>query len=366
MAQPYRMPPRGGAGAPSFDPNNDARSIIGFFEDLEYNFQQAGVSSPREKKAHAVRYAPDSEKTIWKSYPEFEDPLKSYDDFKKAILAEYIGEGGRMLYTLRDLDMLVRMTAAAGVHSIKEFNDYSRKFRDIASFLVTGNYLRDDERDRMFIQGISEPLRGQVTERLRITHPDVLYPRQQYSVPQVTEAVRHILEAAVPSEDPVPLRVALESAAIRAVEGVFMSKRKVSCILDSGSAIVSMSEGVCHALGLDYDHRITLEMQSANGELDNSLGLARNVPVRFGSLVVYLQFHVIRSPAYDVLLGRPFDILTSSIVQTNSDGSQTIILHDPNSDIETTIPTHRRIDPQYSRSLCSCPECVPGFYSWAN
>ncbi|RPD70180.1 hypothetical protein L226DRAFT_434759, partial [Lentinus tigrinus ALCF2SS1-7] len=193
------MPPRGGAGAPSFDPNNDARSIIGFFEDLEYNFQQAGVSSPREKKAHAVRYAPDSEKTIWKSYPEFEDPLKSYDDFKKAILAEYIGEGGRMLYTLRDLDMLVRMTAAAGVHSIKEFNDYSRKFRDIASFLVTGNYLRDDERDRMFIQGISEPLRGQVTERLRITHPDVLYPRQQYSVPQVTEAVRHILEAAVPS-----------------------------------------------------------------------------------------------------------------------------------------------------------------------
>ncbi len=878
MAQPYRMPPRGGAGAPSFDPNNDARSIIGFFEDLEYNFQQAGVNSPREKKAHAVRYAPDSEKAIWKSYPEFSDPLKSYDDFKKVILAEYIGEGGRMLYTLRDLDMLVGMTSTAGMHSIKEFNDYSRKFRDIASFLVTGSYLRKDERDQLFLQGISEPLRSQVLDRLRITHPNVLYPRQQYSLAQVTEAVRHVLEAAVPSsfshhrydeqpsttstttasikselsevtealktltnafiqsqrtqpttsaptafgpsarqlpphmglatasqpaanasracfycgdashairrcplvetdiaaglvkrndqyqvvlpsgsyvpaavqgatlhdrvleyyrlypeartqpapaapqlmlqpvyrtptayttsqpsylasdyprpilahsgglihnvldpeqridslrqelyalerqvaqrrsqnttqdaqtgnqtatraeraqrrqarfreppvsdvfppvpsarveevldeadvpsavqesttpvqaageerprlqlptvkagslpstaatakpsdkpsgeqdasqtsqnqsstsagaprasaapsttsalpehpyanardatyvppqqrnfgaapprptvparkpdpayrtlppihdarhaanvfrrclenqitlsqeellsiapevrqatrevcstrrvaattepvlaqdlselpfsdelpalsddpqpsqrvetfmtampvgyeqaaqipppgslvlqdpyelylrklppdEDPVPLRVSLESAAIRAIEGVFMNRTKVSCILDSGSAIVSMSEGVCHALGLDYDHRITLEMQSANGDLDNSLGLARNVPVRFGSLVVYLQFHVIRSPAYDVLLGRPFDILTSSIVQTNPDGSQTITLHDPNSDIETTIPTHRRIDPQFPRGPCNCPHCVPGFYS---
>ena len=109
-----------------------------------------------------------------------------------------------------------------------------------------------------------------------------------------------------------------------------------------------MSEGVCHRCGIDYDPRIRLEMQSANGEVDMSLGLARNVPVRFGSVLVYLQIHVIRSPAYDVLLGLPFDILTSSILQTNADGSQTITLHDPNSDLTSTIPTLPRIEPQYS------------------
>ncbi|OSC96520.1 hypothetical protein PYCCODRAFT_1355960, partial [Trametes coccinea BRFM310] len=143
-----------------------------------------------------------------------------------------------------------------------------------------------------------------------------------------------------PTEDPKPLlRTSADSLAIRAIEGTFQGGLKASCILDSGSAIISMSEGLCHALGLAYDPTIVLEMQSANGELNPSLGLARNVPVRFGTIVVYLQFHVIRSPAYDAILGRPFDVLTESVVQTFGDGSQTITLHDPNSELSATVPT---------------------------
>ncbi|KAI0328792.1 hypothetical protein GY45DRAFT_1221059, partial [Cubamyces sp. BRFM 1775] len=152
-------------------------------------------------------------------------------------------------------------------------------------------------------------------------------------------------------EDPKPfLRTSADSLAIRAIEGTFQGGLKASCILDSGSAIVSMSEGLCHALGLAYDPSIVLEMQSANGELNPSLGLARNVPVRFGNIVVYLQFHVIRSPAYDAILGRPFDVLTQSVVQTFGDGSQTITLHDPNSELSATVPTLPRKPPQYARS----------------
>ena len=158
------------------------------------------------------------------------------------------------------------------------------------------------------------------------------------------------LRALPPGEDPVPLRVSLESAAVRAIEGVFLNKARVSCILDSGSAIISMSEGVAHSLGIDYDRRIKLPMQCANGEVSTTLGLARNVPVRFGSIVVYLQIHVIADAPYDVLLGRPFDVLTSSSVQTIYDGSQTITLFDPNSDLETTIPTLPRIEPEFSRA----------------
>ncbi|RPD58905.1 hypothetical protein L226DRAFT_445784, partial [Lentinus tigrinus ALCF2SS1-7] len=193
------MPPRGSAGAPSFNPNSDVRSIIGFFEDLEYCFEQAGVDSPREKKDHAVRYAPDTEKNIWRSYLEFTDADKTWKDFKNAVLADYIGDGGKLLFTLRDLDRLIAMTARNGVRSIKEFQEYSRKFRDIATFLVSGGYLREDDRDYCFVQGLQDDLRAQVLERLRITHPEVLAPRQQYSIAQVTEAVRHILEATVPS-----------------------------------------------------------------------------------------------------------------------------------------------------------------------
>jgi hypothetical protein len=71
-----------------------------------------------------------------------------------------------------------------------------------------------------------------------------------------------------------------------------------------------MSEDTCHDLGLAYNPRIRLNMQSANGNYDMSLGLARNVPFHITSITLYMQVHVIRLPAYDILLGRPFDILT--------------------------------------------------------
>jgi len=64
-----------------------------------------------------------------------------------------------------------------------------------------------------------------------------------------------------------------------------------------------MSEDVCHELALPYDPTIVLHMQSANGTVDPSLGLARNVPFLVGNLTLYMQVHVIRNPAYDILLG---------------------------------------------------------------
>jgi len=94
------------------------------------------------------------------------------------------------------------------------------------------------------------------------------------------------------------------------------------------------------SLRLIYDDpTIVLNMQSMNGKVDQSLGLARNVPMHIGDITLYIQIHVIRSPAYDILLGRPFDILTKSIVQNYVNKDQTITIRDPNSGHITTIPT---------------------------
>ncbi|PIL26401.1 hypothetical protein GSI_12158 [Ganoderma sinense ZZ0214-1] len=765
----------------------------------------AGINDDAEKKGHAVRYVPDSEKTIWRAFPEYANDDSTYEDFKRVVKIEYIGEDGVSLFSRRDLDLHIAATATTTINSVKDFNVYSRKFRDIASFLVSGRQLRTDDRDHLFLHGLPLLMRTSVLERLRITVPATRYPRDPYSIAQVTEAVHHTLEAAtlgsstatatnptstqvpqvkseltqaveslasiaaafmqaqktpaasplgappfhqrplpphmaapgnpavpplprtciycsdashsirvcplvdsdlaaglvrrnernqvtlpngtfvpnavtgatlrervqkyhqlypevrtqavpqlffapvhhtvtaeptyalatlstlpptsrdpgtdleqqiearrqelyaleqqfaaqqtprttamanttearaerarrrsvrfddppvraptplpaahieelsddsadrpapplaptvarpapmtsapsattpsttsstslehpfadardatyappsqrnyglpppraplgsrkpdpayrarppvydprhvanvlrrcleqpimvtkeellsmspefcastrelcttrkVPTEpilaqdevtlpfagdsdepasdqpsrkhhvllsslpaafeaaqgassadpppgtlvvpDPVdmylkslpadaerkPVKVSVESAAIRAIPGIFSSGTEVSCIHDDGCSIVSMSEGVCHHLGLSYDPRVILQMQSANGACDYSLGLARNVPVRFGTITVYLQFHVIRSPAYDVLLGRPFDLLTSSIIHTKPDGSQTITLHDPNSDTVTTIPTAPRRPPEFVHTDPSRP-----------
>ena len=103
-----------------------------------------------------------------------------------------------------------------------------------------------------------------------------------------------------------------------------------------------MAESVALRLGLSWDPRVVLGMQSANGEINPSLGLASNVAFQFHGITIYLQVHIIRAATYDVLLGRPFDELAKTVVQNLPGGHQTITLHCPNSKRIIMIPTFRR------------------------
>ena len=109
-----------------------------------------------------------------------------------------------------------------------------------------------------------------------------------------------------------------------------------------------MAEEVCFDLGLTYDPTVILNMQSANGEVDQSLGLARNVPIGVGEITLYIQIHIIRSPTYDILLGQPFDILTESVVRNFANEEQTVTIFDPNSGRRATVPTSPRGRPRQS------------------
>src|SRR3981189_3660515 len=83
------------------------------------------------------------------------------------------------------------------------------------------------------------------------------------------------------------LTVAKESHALRSIMMVVDGKEEIESIIDPGSQIVVMSEEVCHNLGQIYDSDIKVNMQSANGDVDLSLGLAHNVPCRFGTITLY-------------------------------------------------------------------------------
>ena len=96
------------------------------------------------------------------------------------------------------------------------------------------------------------------------------------------------------------------------------------------------------ATNTGYDPTIVLHMQSANGDVDKSLGLARNVPFQIGDLTLYLQVHVIREAAYDLLLGRPLDVIAATTIRNYRNEDQTIEIHDPNSDMRVVIPTFPR------------------------
>ena len=105
----------------------------------------------------------------------------------------------------------------------------------------------------------------------------------------------------------------------------------------------SMSEHACHKIGMAYDPAIKINMQSANGKVNESLELTCNVPFRIGTIIIYLQVHVIQMPAYNVLLGQPFDTLTENVIHNFSNQDQTITIQDPNSRKRVTIPTFSKV-----------------------
>jgi hypothetical protein len=100
-----------------------------------------------------------------------------------------------------------------------------------------------------------------------------------------------------------------------------------------------MSEEICHDLGVAYDPSIHLNMKSANGTTDLSLGLACNVPCHLAKITLFLQIHIIKNLAYDILLSRPFDILMESVIKNYCNEDQTITIWDPNSNCQATVPT---------------------------
>jgi hypothetical protein len=131
---------------------------------------------------------------------------------------------------------------------------------------------------------------------------------------------------------------------------VIDNREEVEGIIDPGSQIIAMSEAVCHDIGLAYDPSIKLNMQSANGKVDQSLGLSHNVPCKINTITLYLQIHIIWSPAYDILLGRPFNVLTKSTVKNFPNEDQTITIIDPNTKHSVTIPTLPQTPPCHRRN----------------
>lgn len=180
-------------------------------------------------------------------------------------------------------------------------------------------------------------------------------PYDQY-VMVLTEGVGELPEGAIIMDDPVvqyldtlkegetPKQIfaGLTSAALRCVFPNINNSGEMEAIMDGGSQIVSMSEKEARSRGVPWDPDVHILMQSANGQVEKTLGLARNIPFEFESITVYLQVHILKSAPYKALLGRPFEILTESVVANSKDGSQTVTMTDPYTGSRITIPTHPR------------------------
>ena len=135
------------------------------------------------------------------------------------------------------------------------------------------------------------------------------------------------------------VKVAKDSHALCVIAMKVDQAIEFECVLDGSSEIIAISDLVCNRLGLAYDPAVILEMRSANSESDTSLGLACNVPLSIDNIMILVQVHVVKSPAYDVLLGWPFNVLTESVIRNYRNEDQMITIKDVNTGKSLTIQT---------------------------
>ncbi len=130
---------------------------------------------------------------------------------------------------------------------------------------------------------------------------------------------------------------------LRAIAAWVNNTALVECVLDGGSQIVAISAEKAYELGISYDPTAKVPMQSANGAVNETKGLARNVSLQLkGGIVVYLQMHVVENASYDILLGRPFEVLVGSRANSENDSRQEIVVTCPNTGETLTIPMYAR------------------------
>jgi hypothetical protein len=114
---------------------------------------------------------------------------------------------------------------------------------------------------------------------------------------------------------------------------------------------LSISKAVWRTLNQELNPCWKITMQSANSSHNESLGLIENLELEIGGMKLHVQAHVICNPAYDVLLGRPFDVLTASHIKNYHDELQTITITNPNSGKMVSIPTVPHRQPRFKSPL---------------
>ena len=83
-------------------------------------------------------------------------------------------------------------------------------------------------------------------------------------------------------------RVAPDIAHLRVVPAMINGIGEEEVLLDSGSQIVLMTKKVAAANKVSWDPSLSIQMQSANGSLSRTCGLAKNISFTLGEITVLL------------------------------------------------------------------------------
>ncbi|KAG5649789.1 hypothetical protein H0H81_002029 [Sphagnurus paluster] len=297
------MPARGHSSAPLFSPDQ-VRELKCYFADMDHLLDNYAIVDEAAMKRHTLRYLDVETSELWEELTEY--TAGTHTKWRMAIFKLYPGPSDDRKYTVADLDKLVSERARTGLSSVEDLGKYYRTFLPITRFLETKGRLSAREKHQKFIAGFPETVWHKVVRRLEIVQPNH-DPDDPYPMDQVRSAAEWLFHSTTPSyasmampratgvteSAHVPSTVKLEDTMVRMGEQLAVVVAALNNQVGTGN---TLGNGAPAAPPRGYNPTVILNMVSANGAVDLSLGLAWNVPCEVEGITVYLQVHVIREP----------------------------------------------------------------------
>jgi hypothetical protein len=152
----------------------------------------ASISDQQDMKKQVLCYVDFSTEQIWKTLLEYLDDKKTYENFKDAILVHYPDASGDLVYSIRDMDLLIGERQCLDINSTKDLFNYHLQFIVITTWLISKGQLGDLEQQRAYIRAFQSPLLCVIMNRLQLKNADH-HPNVPHKVEAVYEAACFVL-----------------------------------------------------------------------------------------------------------------------------------------------------------------------------
>lgn len=156
--------------------------------------------------------------------------------------------------------------------------------------------------------------------------------------------VNHLMDKST-NQHKINKVVGVKSLPLREIEVTLPNGVQERAVLDDGSSIIIMRKDLWQQIGsypLMRDESVAME--SADGSVNQTLGLIRDLPITLGHITFYVQVQVVGHSPFRFLLGRTFSALAGCAKHDDADGHTMITITDPNKPtITETLPTFARI-----------------------
>ncbi|KAG5635126.1 hypothetical protein H0H81_012377 [Sphagnurus paluster] len=118
------MPPRQDPTSPTLvTASNGIPELARYFEDLEFLFEDCLIQSDAAKKRHTTRYLDTATARLWRGLePSY--TTGSYTLWKAAVHALYPGTSEDRIYSIRDLEALVKYQSKHGITNLIQLGEF--------------------------------------------------------------------------------------------------------------------------------------------------------------------------------------------------------------------------------------------------